>query len=52
MGYPLRMPLQLLQRHPQMEEATRCLTPRDKTETRQVLVTVRGAFPPQLDLAN
>ena len=52
MGYPLRMPLQLLQRHPQVEEATRCLTSRDRTETRQVLVSVRGALPPHFDLGN
>ena len=28
MGYPLRMPTALLLRHPQVEEAKRCLTPR------------------------
>ena len=52
MGYPLRMPTALLLRHPQVEEATRCLTPRQQDETRQVLVSVRGPLPPHIDLGN
>ena len=52
MGYPLRMPLALLQRLPQVEEAMRCITPRLKEETRQVIVTVRGTLSPNLDMGN
>lgn len=52
MGYPTRMPVSLLKRHPQVEEATRCTTTRLREETRQVLVTVRGPLPPHLDLGN
>ncbi|XP_045116126.1 uncharacterized protein LOC123507382 [Portunus trituberculatus] len=52
MGYPLRMPPFLLRHHPQVEEATRCVTPRDREETRQVLVSVRGPLPTQIDLGN
>ena len=52
MGYPLRMPTALLLRHPQVEEATRCLTSRQQDETRQVLVSVRGPLPPHIDLGN
>ncbi|MPC40424.1 RNA-directed DNA polymerase from mobile element jockey [Portunus trituberculatus] len=50
--YPLRMPPSLLRRHPQVEEATRCVTPQDKEETKQVLVSVRGPLPTQIDFRN
>ena len=33
MGYLQRIPLSLLQRHPQVKEATRCVTSRLKEET-------------------
>ena len=52
MGYPLRMPLVLLQRLLQVEEAMRCVTPGLKKETRHVIVTVKGILPPHLDLGN
>ena len=52
MGYPLRISLALLQRFSQVEEAMRCVTPRLKEKTRQVIVTVRGTLPPHLDLGN
>lgn len=52
MGFPRRMPVALLQRHPQVEEAERCLTSRQREETRQVLISVRGPLPPMLDLGN
>jgi len=52
MGYPLGMPTDLLLRHPQVEEATRCCAPRTRDETRQVIVSVRGPLPPHLDLGN
>lgn len=52
MGYPLRMPLSILQHHPQVEEAARCQTTRGQMDTRQVLVTLRGDLPPSLSLGN
>lgn len=52
MGYPRRLPVTLLQRHTQVEEATRCLTNRQRDETRQVVITVRGPLPPMIDLGN
>lgn len=52
MGYPLRLPLSILQRHPQVEEAVRCQTSRHKEDTRQVLVTLRGPLIPSLTLGN
>ena len=51
-GYPLRMPLALLQRLPQVKETTRCVTPRLKEETQQVTLTIRGSLPPHLNLGN
>ena len=44
MGYPFRLPTELLLRHPQVEEAIRCQTPRTKEATRQVTVTLRGSL--------
>lgn len=52
MGYPIRMPVELLKRHPLVEEATRCVRTRFKWETRQVLLTLRGPPPPHIDLGN
>ena len=52
MGYPLRMPLALLQSLSQVKEAIRCVTPRLKEETRQVIVTVKVTLPPHLDLGS
>lgn len=52
MGYPFRMPVSLLQRHPQVEEAIRCITARTQEKTRQVIVTIRGSLPHQIDLGN
>lgn len=48
MGYPLRVPLTLLQRHAQVEEATRCLNLRYKEETGQVFMTIRGLLTNQM----
>ena len=50
MAYPLRLPTELLLRHPQVEEATRCQTPHTKEVTRQVTVTLRGPLLSQLFL--
>lgn len=33
MGYPIRMPVDLLKRHPLVEEATRCVPTRFQWET-------------------
>ena len=52
MGCPLRLPTDLLLRHPQVEEATRCQTTRTKESTRQVTVTLRGPLLPQLSLGS
>lgn len=52
MGYPVRMPVELLKRHPTVEEATRCVRTRYQWDTRQVLVTLRGPIPPHIDLGN
>ena len=50
MAYPLRLPTKLLLRHLQVDEATRCQTPRTKEATRQVTVTLRGPLLPPLSL--
>ena len=50
MGYPFCLPTELLLRHPQVEEATRCQTPRTKETIRQITVTLRGPLLPQLSL--
>ena len=47
MGYPLRLPTDLLLRHPQ---ANRCQTLRTKEATHQVTVTLRSPLLPQLSL--
>ena len=52
MGYPLRLPTDLLLRHPQVEEATRYQTPRTKEATRQVTVTLRDPLLSQLFLGS
>lgn len=44
MGFSLSLPLSIVLRHPQVEEASRCVSPRDQTETRQVLITYRGNY--------
>ena len=44
--------LSLLQRHPQVEETTRCVTSRLKEETQQVLVIFRDPLPPHLSLGS
>lgn len=51
MGFPLRMPLSIILRHPQVEEAQRCQN-RMQEETRQVIVTLRGPLVPSLTLGN
>ncbi|KAG0718256.1 hypothetical protein GWK47_052785 [Chionoecetes opilio] len=51
MGYPLRLWLEHLQKHPQILETTRCTTTRDGVSTRQVRITLEGqTLPSQLDL--
>jgi len=52
MGYPLRLPTDLLLRHPQIETAARCQTRKTKDDTRQVLVSVRGSIPASVSLGN
>lgn len=52
MGYPLRLPLTILLRHPQVESAERCRSARHQEDTRQVLVTLRGPLTPSLTLGN
>ena len=52
MGYPLRLPTELLLRHLQVKEATRCQTPRTKETTRQVTVTLHGPLLAQLSLSS
>ena len=52
MGCPLRLPTELLLRHPQIEEATRCQTLRTKEATCQVTVTLRGPLLSQLSLGS
>ena len=52
MGCPLRLPTELLLRHPQVKEATRCQTHCTKEATRQVTVTLRGALLPHLSLGS
>ena len=52
MGYPLRLLTDLLLRHPQVEDTTRCQTPRTKEATCQVTVTQRGTFLSQLSLGS
>lgn len=52
MGYPVRMPVELLKRYPLVEEATLCVSTKYKWDTRQVLVTVRGPPPPHIVLGN
>ena len=52
MGYPLRLPTELLPSHPQIEEAIRCQTSRTKEATCQVTVTLRDPLLPQLSLGS
>lgn len=52
MSYPIRMSVQLLKRHPFVEEATLCIRSKFKEEIRQVLMTLCGPLAPHLDLGN
>lgn len=48
MGYPLELPLSLLEQQQNVVSAKRCFY--RQTETRQVLLTVRGSIPEEIDL--
>ena len=52
MGFPLNLPLSLVRRHPLVVSATRCQTAREKLDTRQVSVELRGPLPPSIDLGS
>ena len=52
MGFPLRLPLAIILRHPQVEDAVRCQTAATKEDTRQVIVSLRGPLVPSLTFGN
>ena len=52
MGYPHRLPTDLLLRNPQFESAERCQSRKTRDLTRQVVVTVRGPVPASVSLGN
>ncbi|KAG7174154.1 putative RNA-directed DNA polymerase from mobile element jockey-like 65 [Homarus americanus] len=43
--YPLELPVEVIIKHPKVTKAERCVTSRDKAQTRQVLVDIKGTVP-------
>ncbi|KAG7164215.1 putative RNA-directed DNA polymerase from mobile element jockey-like 82 [Homarus americanus] len=43
--YPLELPVEVITKHSKVTKAERCVTSRDKAQTRQVLVDIKGTVP-------
>lgn len=52
MAFPLHMPIPIIFRRLQVEEAVRCQTTRTNVDMRQVFVILRGLLSPSLTLGN
>ncbi|KAG7178139.1 Nucleic-acid-binding protein from mobile element jockey-like 1 [Homarus americanus] len=52
LGYPLELPVEVIIIHPKVTKAKRCVTTRDKAQTKQVLVDIKGTVPEEVDLGN
>ncbi|KAG7166896.1 putative RNA-directed DNA polymerase from mobile element jockey-like 91 [Homarus americanus] len=50
--YPLELPVEVVTKHSKVTKAERCVTSRDKAQTRQVLVDIKGTVPEEVDLGN
>ncbi|KAG7171660.1 putative RNA-directed DNA polymerase from mobile element jockey-like 84 [Homarus americanus] len=50
--YPLELPVEVIIKHPKVTKAELCVTSRDKAQTRQVLVDIKGTVPEEVDLGN
>ncbi|KAG7159695.1 putative RNA-directed DNA polymerase from mobile element jockey-like 100 [Homarus americanus] len=50
--YPLELPVEVVTKHSKVTKAERCITSRDKAQTRQVLVDIKGIVPEEVDLGN
>ncbi|KAG7166711.1 Nucleic-acid-binding protein from mobile element jockey-like 10 [Homarus americanus] len=50
--YPLKLPVEVIIKHPKVTKAERCVTSQDKAQTRQVLVDIKGTVPEEVDLGN
>ncbi|KAG7172481.1 RNA-directed DNA polymerase from mobile element jockey-like 9, partial [Homarus americanus] len=50
--YPLELPVEVVIKHPKVTKAERCVTSRDKAQTRQVLMDIKGTVPEEVDLGN
>ncbi|KAG7171711.1 Nucleic-acid-binding protein from mobile element jockey-like 3 [Homarus americanus] len=50
--YPLELPVEVVTKHSKVTKAERCVASRDKAQTRQVLVDIKGIVPEEVDLGN
>ncbi|KAG7178173.1 Nucleic-acid-binding protein from mobile element jockey-like 7 [Homarus americanus] len=50
--YLLELPVEVIIRHSKVTKAERCVTTRDKAQTKQVLVDIKGTVPEEADLGN
>ncbi|KAG7171036.1 Nucleic-acid-binding protein from mobile element jockey-like 4 [Homarus americanus] len=50
--YPLELPVEAVIKHSKVTKAERCVTSRDKAQTRQALVDIKGTVPEEVDLGN